>query len=155
MEPSGWKPRPNAKPRKARKPVCSSSSWSAYSLSCPSPWSAATVSSSGSCRCCWGHLAPPPDPYPTEPRNMAALLHISSLLVHVRPEMLAAVKANLRQLDGLELHQESPQGKLVVVLETDHERQILTRIEQINALPGVLNAALVYHELLENEGASE
>ncbi|MGE8297252.1 MAG: chaperone NapD [Pseudomonas sp.] len=86
---------------------------------------------------------------------MAALLHISSLLVHVRPEMLAAVKANLRQLDGLELHQESPQGKLVVVLETDHERQILTRIEQINALPGVLNAALVYHELLENEGASE
>jgi nitrate reductase NapD len=86
---------------------------------------------------------------------MAAPLHISSLLVHVRPELLAAVKANLRQLDGLELHQESPQGKLVVVLETEHERQILTRIDQINALPGVLNTALVYHELLETEGDSE
>ena len=83
---------------------------------------------------------------------MAASMHISSLLVHVRPEWLAAVKANLRQLEGLELHQESPQGKLVVVLETEHERQILARIEQINALPGVLNAALVYHELLEPEG---
>ncbi|PZQ35557.1 MAG: glutamate synthase, partial [Ectopseudomonas oleovorans] len=53
---------------------------------------------------------------------MAASMHISSLLVHVRPEWLAAVKANLRQLEGLELHQESPQGKLVVVLETEHER---------------------------------
>lgn len=83
---------------------------------------------------------------------MAAPTHISSLLVHVRPQLLAAVKANLRQLEGLELHQESPQGKLVVVLETEHERHILARIEQINALPGVLNAALVYHELLEAEG---
>ncbi|MGP0170741.1 chaperone NapD [Pseudomonas sp. NCHU5208] len=83
---------------------------------------------------------------------MAAPLHISSLLIHARPELLVAVKANLRQLDGVELHQESPQGKLVVVLETEHERQILARIEQINALPGVLNAALVYHELLEAEG---
>ncbi|ARS48270.1 chaperone NapD [Ectopseudomonas hydrolytica] len=86
---------------------------------------------------------------------MAAPTHISSLLVHVRPELLAAVKANLRQLEGLELHQESPQGKLVVVLETEHERHILARIEQINALPGVLNAALVYHELLEAEGDAE
>ncbi|MDP9941751.1 chaperone NapD [Ectopseudomonas alcaliphila] len=86
---------------------------------------------------------------------MAAPLHISSLLVHVRPELLSAVKTNLRQLEGLELHQESPQGKLVVVLETEHERHILARIEQINALPGVLNAALVYHELLETEGEKE
>jgi nitrate reductase NapD len=86
---------------------------------------------------------------------MAAPTHISSLLVHVRPQLLAAVKANLRQLDGLELHQESPQGKLVVVLETEHERHILARIEQINALPGVLNVALVYHELLEAEGDTE
>ncbi len=86
---------------------------------------------------------------------MAEALHIASLLVHVRPELLGAVKANLRRLSGLELHQESPLGKLVVVLETEHERQILERIEQIGALPGVLNAALVYHELLAAEGDAE
>lgn len=83
---------------------------------------------------------------------MAATLHIASLLVHARPELFEAVKANLRHLDGLELHQESPLGKLVVVLETEHENQILQRIDQITALPGVLNAALVYHELLAPEG---
>ena len=86
---------------------------------------------------------------------MAETLHIASLLVHARPELFEAVKANLRLLEGLELHQESPLGKLVVVLETEHEQQILERIEQISNLPGVLNAALVYHELLSPEGAAE
>lgn len=83
---------------------------------------------------------------------MAATLHIASLLVHARPELFEAVKANLRHLEGVELHQESPLGKLVVVLETEHENQILQRIEHITSLPGVLNAALVYHELLASEG---
>jgi periplasmic nitrate reductase NapD len=83
---------------------------------------------------------------------MATPLHIASLLVHARPELFEAVKTNLRLLDGLELHQESPLGKLVVVLETEHEQQILERIEQISNLPGVLNAALVYHEVLSEAG---
>ena len=79
-------------------------------------------------------------------------LHIASLLVHSRPEQLPAVRANLALLPGLELHQHSPQGKLVVVLETEHEQQILDTIEQIQNLPGVLNAVLIYHELLSLEG---
>lgn len=83
---------------------------------------------------------------------MQATLHIASLLVHVRPPLLAAVKDNLRRLPGLELHQESAQGKLVVVLEAEHESQIITCLEQISSLPGVLNAALVYHEMLSAEG---
>ncbi|ARU87926.1 chaperone NapD [Pseudomonas sp. M30-35] len=81
-------------------------------------------------------------------------MHIASLLVHARPELFAAVKANLRLLPGLELHQESPVGKLVVVIEAKDEQQILQRIDQINNIPGVLNAALVYHELLASEGAT-
>lgn len=80
-------------------------------------------------------------------------LHIASLLVHCRPELLPAVKANLRRLPNLELHQESAAGKLVVVLEAEHERHILNAIDQIQQLPGVLNAALIYHEeLLGLEG---
>lgn len=83
---------------------------------------------------------------------MDATLHIASLLVHARPQYLTSLKDNLRLLPGLELHQESPEGKLVVVLEAESESQILTRLEQINSLPGVLNAALVYHEMLGAEG---
>ncbi|PAU62789.1 glutamate synthase [Pseudomonas sp. PIC25] len=83
---------------------------------------------------------------------MDDVLHIASLLVHCRPEALAALKDNLRLLPDLELHQESPAGKLVVVLEAEHESRILERLDQIQSLPGVLNAVLVYHELLDHEG---
>ncbi|CAK9889468.1 MULTISPECIES: chaperone NapD [Pseudomonas] len=86
---------------------------------------------------------------------MDDVLHIASLVVHARPELFEAVKANLSLLDNLELHQQSPAGKLVVVLEAVDEQQILQRIEQINNLPGVLNAALIYHELLAPEGDAE
>jgi nitrate reductase NapD len=85
---------------------------------------------------------------------MDKTLHIASLVVLARPELFEAVKANLRLLRGVELHQESPAGKLVVVLEMDEEREISERISQINGLPGVLNAALVYHEILDLTGES-
>ncbi|MEG0858117.1 MAG: chaperone NapD [Pseudomonas sp.] len=86
---------------------------------------------------------------------MDETLHIASLVVLARPELFDAVKANLRLLDGLELHQQSTAGKLVVVLEAKDENQILQRIDQINNLPGVLNAALIYHELLDPAGEIE
>ena len=77
-------------------------------------------------------------------------LHIASLIVHTHPHLLAAVKANLRRIPHLELHQESPEGKLVVVLEARDESQILATLDSIQSLPGVLNAALVYHEILDD-----
>ncbi|SEM47888.1 periplasmic nitrate reductase chaperone NapD [Pseudomonas sp. ok272] len=86
---------------------------------------------------------------------MDETLHIASLVVLARPELFDAVKANLRLLDNLELHHESTVGKLVVVLEARHEDQILQRIEQISNLPGVLNAALIYHELLDPAGDTQ
>ncbi|MGL4315360.1 MAG: chaperone NapD [Pseudomonas sp.] len=78
-------------------------------------------------------------------------IQIASLIVHSQPALMVAVKANLRRLPGLELHQESPQGKLVVVLEAEDEAQILATLDAIQNLPGVLNAALVYHEVLEEQ----
>jgi nitrate reductase NapD len=85
---------------------------------------------------------------------MEKTLHIASLVVLARPELFEAVKANLRLLNGVELHQESPAGKLVVVLEMEKESEISQRINQINNLPGVLNASLVYHEILDVTGES-
>ena len=79
-------------------------------------------------------------------------LHIASLVVLARPELFDVVKANLRLLDGVELHQESAAGKLVIVLDALHENQILQRIDQINYLPGVLKTALFYHEILDHAG---
>jgi nitrate reductase NapD len=43
----------------------------------------------------------------------------------------------------------------VVVLEAEHESRILDTINHIQQIPGVLNAALIYHELLSPEGEPE
>ncbi|OWP50763.1 chaperone NapD [Pseudomonas nitroreducens] len=77
-------------------------------------------------------------------------VQIASLIIHTRPELLEAVKANLLRLPNLEVHQQSAQGKLVVVLEAEHETSILDNLNAIQNLPGVLNAVLIYHEIVES-----
>lgn len=82
-------------------------------------------------------------------------IQIASLIVHAQPARLDAVKANLLRLPHLEVHQQSPQGKLVVVIEAEHEAQILDSLNVIQNLPGVLNAVLVYHEVVESPEAPQ
>ncbi|WP_252271611.1 chaperone NapD [Pseudomonas subflava] len=81
-------------------------------------------------------------------------IQIASLIVHAQPQLMAAVTANLRRLPGVELHQHSPEGKLVVVIEAEHEAQIVATLGAVQSLPGVINAALVYHEVLEEQDSS-
>lgn len=74
-------------------------------------------------------------------------LHISSLVVQVRPEALARVTEAVAALDGAEVHGHGPTGKLVVTLETASEAVTLERLTAINQLEGVLSAVLVYHHV--------
>jgi len=74
-------------------------------------------------------------------------VHISSLVVHVRPGHLQTVKSNIERLPGVEIHGESDSGKLVVVLETQNQSYITDVIEQINYFEYVLSTALVYHQI--------
>lgn len=82
--------------------------------------------------------------------------HISSMVVHVKPEYLATVKQDIERLPGTEIHGESDSGKLVVVLETENQGYITDTIDKINNIEHVLNTALVYHHIeqidsLEND----
>jgi|GEM_PF-194304 len=82
-------------------------------------------------------------------------VHIVSLIVHVRPQ---AVDAYTRWVDAnpeLEIHLCSEEGKLVVVMETPDHHRINTLIESIKDQPGVLNAAMVYHEELALDEADD
>lgn len=78
-------------------------------------------------------------------------LHIASLVIHVRPDNLTELKHWLLSQDGVEIHAESAQGKLVVVMETRDQQKILNLIDAAAVQPGALNAALVYHEILTEE----
>ncbi|CAE6931414.1 chaperone NapD [Vibrio sp. B1FLJ16] len=83
-------------------------------------------------------------------------VHISSLVVHVLPEHLDEVKTQIETFKNAEIYGDSPEGKIVVVLETENQGFITDTIDAINNLPHVLNAALVYHQIeTELEQADE
>ena len=70
--------------------------------------------------------------------------HITSLVVHVLPPHLAALEQQLGGLEGAQVHGRHVSGKLVVTLEAASAGAILERVAQIEGLPGVIKASLVY-----------
>ncbi|EKO3432501.1 chaperone NapD [Vibrio fluvialis] len=77
-------------------------------------------------------------------------VHISSLVVHALPEHLKTVKAQIEQFENAEIYGDSPEGKIVVVLETQNQGFVTDTIDAINNLPNVLSAVLVYHQIETN-----
>jgi periplasmic nitrate reductase NapD len=74
-------------------------------------------------------------------------VHISSLVVHSRPERAQAVADRLRGMAGVGVHGGMAAGKLVVTLETESEDEVVERLGGIQALEGVLAATLVFHRV--------
>ncbi|MBP7065040.1 chaperone NapD [Ferrovibrio sp.] len=73
--------------------------------------------------------------------------HISSLVVHVRPEHEAVLRHRIAQIPEAEIHSPAGAAKLVVVLETADQHGITQHLETIQAMQGVLAATLVYHQI--------
>ncbi len=78
-------------------------------------------------------------------------VHISSMVVHARPDGLQSLKNKIEALPGTEIHGESDSGKLVVVLESDHEAHITETIDKISQFKQVLSTTLVYHQIEQSE----
>jgi nitrate reductase NapD len=76
---------------------------------------------------------------------MSNELHVTSLIVQVKPEMMAQVRQQILLNKRAELSVNN-EVKLVVVLEGTHQKSLLEDISTINAIPGVLTATMVYHQ---------
>jgi nitrate reductase NapD len=76
---------------------------------------------------------------------MTTECHISSLVVHSRPDKVSAIVDSLASIEGAEVHGGADTGKLIVTLETQTESQVVERINAIQLLDGVLAATLVFH----------
>jgi nitrate reductase NapD len=71
-------------------------------------------------------------------------LHIASLVVHVPPSRTASVAESIGTMADVQVHAISPQGKLVVTLETGSAEEMTDKVSAIQHLDGVLSATLVY-----------
>jgi periplasmic nitrate reductase NapD len=80
--------------------------------------------------------------------------HLSSLVVHARPERREEVEERLRSM-GCEIHIASGTGKLVVTLEADSARTLGDALTAMQLLDGVLAATLVFHHVESLDGLDE
>ena len=83
-----------------------------------------------------------------------AEIHISSALVHVRPERTQEVAREIAALDGADLHF-AEAGRIIVTLEAASSAAIADRLTDIGRLAGVFAATLVYHEVTTPEALGE
>jgi nitrate reductase NapD len=74
-------------------------------------------------------------------------MNVSSLIVNAKDGQALAVQALLTQQAGVEIHAASPEGKLIVTIETDSDRETVAAYERISRTDGVLSAAMVYHQI--------
>ncbi len=73
-------------------------------------------------------------------------MNISSAIVHALPGDIAVVQAAIAALSGVEVHAVSPEGKMIVTIETEDDASNVARFEEIGRLQGVLSTAMVFHQ---------
>jgi nitrate reductase NapD len=78
-------------------------------------------------------------------------MNIAGVLVHARAERHGAIRQSLARMPGVEVHQATADGRLVVTVEDTAETAAADSLLAIHRLDGVVSAALVYHHF-EPEG---
>ena len=73
--------------------------------------------------------------------------HIASLIVLCRPECLVETEAAITALPTASVPEADPLGKLIVLLEASGEGELVNSIRDIEQLPGVISASMVFHQI--------
>ena len=77
-------------------------------------------------------------------------MNISSAIVYCRTEQAAALRAWLAKQAGVEVHAATADGKLVISIEADDDRNAAATYEAIERTEGVLSMALVFQQTEPN-----
>lgn len=78
--------------------------------------------------------------------SRGASVNISSVIVIPRPDTVQVVVDGLNTLPGVEVAVVSPEGKIIVTIETEGDRETIQTYEVISQLDGVMSASMVYHQ---------
>lgn len=77
-------------------------------------------------------------------------MNISSLIVDVQPAHLLSAQVTLSAWPGIDVHAATPEGKLIVTIETDTDGETTDTFSRIAAVAGVMSVAMVYHQFEPN-----
>ena len=81
-------------------------------------------------------------------------MNISGVVVRTFPRDIDAVWKTLSEIDGVEVHGANEDGRLVVTVEKQGEREVADLLLHLQDVPGVLSASMVYHQF-EDLGQQE
>lgn len=70
--------------------------------------------------------------------------NICGVLVHARATSLNHVEACLNNMQGVEVHTITDDGRLIVTVESEDRRYVADTISGLHTIDGVLSAAMVY-----------
>ena len=78
-------------------------------------------------------------------------VNIAGVVVRTRPEESKKVAENLIRMKGVEVHAISDEGNLVVTVEeSSEEKQIVSTLQSLADVPGVIATSLVYSHSDDN-----
>jgi periplasmic nitrate reductase NapD len=77
--------------------------------------------------------------------------NICGVLVHVDPSRLLPTCDALVAMPGVEIHEQSDDGRLVLTVEDTPDQVAVATLAQLYEVPGVASAALVYHHCETDE----
>ncbi len=76
-------------------------------------------------------------------------MNICGCLVHTTPELVSAASDEMAAFDGVEVHAQTPDGRIVVVVEDTPARLASETIMALHQIPGVISLTLTYHHFEE------
>ncbi|KAF0190937.1 MAG: periplasmic nitrate reductase NapD [Gammaproteobacteria bacterium] len=80
---------------------------------------------------------------------------VSGVLIHVRPADAARVGASLAALPGVEVHTPGDDGRMVVTIEGDNDRDVSDMFVRLHDIQGVVAVTLAWHHSERSEEPDE
>jgi nitrate reductase NapD len=76
-------------------------------------------------------------------------MNISGVIVKAYPVHIQSIEKVLATMDGVEVHGNNEDGRIVITVEDKNANNISDTLVRIQDVPGVLSAAMIYHQFEE------
>ena len=76
-------------------------------------------------------------------------MNISGVLVKAYPEKIVTIEKILATMSGVEVHGNNEDGRIVITVEQASAGRVSDTLVEIQDVPGVLSAAMIYHQFEE------
>ena len=73
-------------------------------------------------------------------------MNISGVIVKAYPKNILSIERILTSIDGVEVHGNNEDGRIVITVEQDNANSISDTLVEIQDVPGVLSAAMIYQQ---------